>query len=114
MRNEITSFRQVDDESLFYSWEIFKEFLRQCPRHGIPICTQLETFYNVLVPFSRNMLYASSGGTLFSRSYKKGYKLIESITRNTYKWLVMRVDVVSTQKNSTGVHEVIETISLVA
>jgi len=61
MRNEITSFRQGDDESLFDAWERFKELLRQCPHHGILICIQLETFYNGLIPSSRNMLDASSG-----------------------------------------------------
>lgn len=33
MRNEITSFRQGDEESLFEAWERFKELLRQCPQH---------------------------------------------------------------------------------
>ncbi|KAK2354700.1 hypothetical protein QL285_092185 [Trifolium repens] len=46
MRNEITSFRQGEDESLFDAWERYKEMLRQCPHHGIPVCIQLETFYN--------------------------------------------------------------------
>ena len=38
MRNEITSFRQIDDESLFEAWERFKELLRKCRHHWIPIC----------------------------------------------------------------------------
>lgn len=45
---------------------------------------QLETFYNELVPSSKNMLDASSSGALWSKSYEDGYKLIESITVNTY------------------------------
>lgn len=42
MRNEITSFRQGDDESLFDAWEIFRELFKQCPHHGILICIKLE------------------------------------------------------------------------
>lgn len=99
MRNEITSFGQEDDESLFDAWEIFKEFLRQCPHHGIPICMQLETFYNGLVPLSRNMLDASSGGDFLSKSYEEGCNLIESITNNTYQCPITRADVISTQKS---------------
>ncbi|XP_058725983.1 uncharacterized protein LOC131597295 [Vicia villosa] len=94
MRNEITSFRQGDEESLFEAWERFKELLRQSPHHGIPICIQLETFYNRLVPSSRNMLDASSGGALLSKSYEEGYRLIE--------------------KKASGVHEVTETTALAA
>ncbi|MCI48499.1 hypothetical protein A2U01_0069742, partial [Trifolium medium] len=86
MRNEITSFRQGEDESLFDAWERYKEMLRQCPQHGIPVCIQLETFYNGLTPSSRNMLDASSGGALLSKSYTDGFALIESITANTYQW----------------------------
>ncbi|MCI65556.1 hypothetical protein A2U01_0086814, partial [Trifolium medium] len=51
--------------------------LRQCPHLGIPMCIQLETFYNGLIPNSRNMLDASSGGALFSKSYNEGFDLIE-------------------------------------
>ncbi|XP_050878277.1 uncharacterized protein LOC127082090 [Lathyrus oleraceus] len=113
-RNEITSFRQRVDDSLFDAWERFKELLRQCPHHGIPICIQLETFYNGLVPSSRNMLDASSGGALLSKSYEEGYKLIESITTNTYQCTVIRKYVNSTQKRPVGVHEVTKTTTFVA
>ncbi|MCI57135.1 hypothetical protein A2U01_0078386, partial [Trifolium medium] len=64
--------------------------LRQCPYHGIPVCIQLETFYNRLTPSSRNMLDASSGGVLLSKSYTEGFALIESITANTYQWPTVR------------------------
>ncbi|KAH9802215.1 hypothetical protein KPL71_001288 [Citrus sinensis] len=50
LRNEITSFHQLEDESLYEAWERFKELLRRCPHHGIPCCIQLETFYNWLNP----------------------------------------------------------------
>lgn len=76
---------QGEDESLFYDGERFKELLRQCPHHGTPISIQLESFYNGLVSSSRNMLDASYGGGLLSKSYEEGYKLIENITTNTYQ-----------------------------
>lgn len=85
MKNDTVAFRQGDDESFFYAWERFKELLRQCPRHCILVCIQLETFYNELVPSSRNMLDASSGGDFLSMYYEEGYKLIESSTTNTYQ-----------------------------
>ncbi|NAW23538.1 hypothetical protein FGF82_23740, partial [Salmonella sp. gx-f9] len=36
LRNEITTFQQMDDESLYEAWERYKELLRKCPHHGIP------------------------------------------------------------------------------
>lgn len=114
MRNEITSFRKGDDESLYDAWERFKYLLRKCSHQGIQICIQLETFYNGLVPLSRNMLDASSGGTLLSKSYEEGYKLIDSITANTYNWSVSRVVPTPSQKEPVGVHEVTKTTALAA
>ena len=38
LRNEITSFHQFEDESLYESWERFNELLRRCPHYGIPCC----------------------------------------------------------------------------
>ncbi|XP_058753187.1 uncharacterized protein LOC131626388 [Vicia villosa] len=73
MRNEITSFRQGDDE---------------------------------------NKLDASSGGAILSKSYEEGYRLIESITTNSYQWPVTRANASATQKRPVEVHEVTETTTL--
>lgn len=85
MRNKITSFRQWKHESLFDARERFKELLRQWPYQCIPMCVQVETFYNGIVPLSRNMLDTSSGGAMLSKSYQEGYDLIESISAITYQ-----------------------------
>ena len=71
MRNDITSFRQNEDESLFEAWERYKELLRKCPHHGIPICIQMETFYNGLNARTRDMLDASSHYATFEKKYPK-------------------------------------------
>lgn len=88
--------------------------LRQCPHQDILICIQLDTFYNGLVSSSRNMLDASSGGSLLSKSYEDGYRLIKSITSNTHQWPITRATVNRTQKRFAGVHEVTEATNLVA
>ncbi|KAA3461284.1 oligopeptide transporter 4-like [Gossypium australe] len=46
LRNDITSFRQSDDETLNESWERFKELLRKFPIRGFQHWTQMEMFYN--------------------------------------------------------------------
>lgn len=72
-------FRKGDNESLFYDWVRYNEFLRQCPYYGVLICIQLETSYNGLLPSSRKILDSSSSGSFLSKSYKEGYKLIDRI-----------------------------------
>ncbi|KAL5546795.1 hypothetical protein UlMin_006482 [Ulmus minor] len=111
MRNDITSFRQTDDESLFEAWERFKDLLRRCPHHGIPICIQMETFYNELLPPTRLMLDASAGGALLNKSYAEAYDLIESIAANSYQWPTSRIN---TTKKVARVHELGDVSALTA
>ncbi|KAH9735010.1 hypothetical protein KPL71_017596 [Citrus sinensis] len=85
LRNEITSFHQLEDESLYEAWERFKELLRRCPHHGIPCCIQLETFYNGLNPSTRLMVDASANGALLSKSYTESYEILERIANNNYQ-----------------------------
>ena len=44
LRVDITSFKQMKDESLYETWERFKESLRKCPHRRIPNWMQMETF----------------------------------------------------------------------
>ncbi|GJU00187.1 reverse transcriptase domain-containing protein [Tanacetum coccineum] len=37
LRNEITNFRQIAQESFSEAWERFKELLRKCPHHGFSL-----------------------------------------------------------------------------
>ncbi|KAL5548049.1 hypothetical protein UlMin_003280 [Ulmus minor] len=69
--NEITSFTQYDQESLYEAWERFKEMLRKCPHHGIPIWLQVSTFYNGLVSNYRAMIDAAAGGCLMGKHRRK-------------------------------------------
>ncbi|KAL0287131.1 UNVERIFIED_CONTAM: hypothetical protein Sradi_7130500 [Sesamum radiatum] len=41
MLNDITSFVQLDRESLYDAWERFKGMLRRCPHHELPVWRQV-------------------------------------------------------------------------
>ena len=84
LRNEITSFHQLEDESLYDTWERFKELLRRYPHHDIPCCIQMETVYNGLNPSTRLMVDALTNGALLSKSYNKAYEILERIANNNY------------------------------
>ena len=56
MRNDITSFVQGDHESLHKAWERYKEMLRKCPHHCLPVWMQVETFYAGLLPNVQTMV----------------------------------------------------------
>ncbi|KAL4378405.1 hypothetical protein GQ457_02G026910 [Hibiscus cannabinus] len=41
LRNQITSFRQEDDEAMHEAWERYRDLFRRCPMHGLPEWTQV-------------------------------------------------------------------------
>jgi len=77
LRNEISSFMQVELESLFETWDRFKELLRRCPQHGFPEWIIMHTFYNALNPSTKLLLDAAAGGTLGSKTPSEARNLIE-------------------------------------
>ncbi|KAL5577484.1 hypothetical protein UlMin_019183 [Ulmus minor] len=91
LRNEITYFTQYDQESLYEAWERFKEMLRKCPHHGIPIWLQVSTFYNGLVSNYRAMIDAAAGGCLMGKTPEEAHELLEVMAENNNQWHSERV-----------------------
>ncbi|KAH9704245.1 hypothetical protein KPL70_011377 [Citrus sinensis] len=77
LRNEITSFHQLEDESLCDAWERFKELLRKCPHHA--------------------------NRALLSKSYNEAYEILERIVNNNYQWPSTRQ---AAARETVGVHNV--------
>ncbi|NHN20293.1 retrotransposon gag domain-containing protein, partial [Bacillus amyloliquefaciens] len=60
LRNDITSFSQFDGETIYETWERFKELLRKCPHHALPDWLIIQTFYNGLIGSLRSIIYAAA------------------------------------------------------
>ncbi|KAF7841764.1 uncharacterized protein G2W53_004062 [Senna tora] len=86
MRNDITSFVLLDNESLYEAWEIFKELLRKCQHHGLPKWLQVQTFYNELSSEIRTSIDAAAGGALMSKQVDAAYTLLETMSSNNHQW----------------------------
>ncbi|KAG9442238.1 hypothetical protein H6P81_018092 [Aristolochia fimbriata] len=78
------------DEQLYEAWERFKELLRKCPNHGIPLWMQIETFYNGITVSTRNLIDVAPGGTMNKKTPNEVYELIEEISSNMYQYPVER------------------------
>ncbi|KAL5567270.1 hypothetical protein UlMin_030434 [Ulmus minor] len=101
MRNDISNFLQQDQESLYEAWERFKDLLRKCPHHGLPLWMQVQTFYNGLLSNTQTMVDAASGGAFFNKSPEEGYELIEVMASNNF----MKSER-NSQKRTAGVHDI--------
>ncbi|KAF7826323.1 uncharacterized protein G2W53_017487 [Senna tora] len=86
MRNDITSFVLLDNESLYEAWERFKELLRKCPHHGLPKWLQVQTFYNGLSSEIRTSIDAAAGGAVMSKPVDAAYTLLETMSSNNHQW----------------------------
>ncbi|KAL5570763.1 hypothetical protein UlMin_020360 [Ulmus minor] len=99
----ITTWNELyDQESLYEAWERFREMLRKCPHHGIPIWLQVSTFYNGLVSNYRAMIDAATGGSLMEKTPEDAHELLEIMAKNKNQWHSERV----TAKRPAAVHEI--------
>ncbi|KAK5803030.1 hypothetical protein PVK06_030670 [Gossypium arboreum] len=89
LRNDIFSFVQIDLEILYDSWERYKDLLRRCPHHGLPLWLQVQTFYNDVNPSTIQMIDAAAGGTINNKTPEEAYEFIEEMSLNNYQWQVM-------------------------
>ncbi|XP_048491553.1 uncharacterized protein LOC125492860 [Beta vulgaris subsp. vulgaris] len=82
LRNELATFEQDDDESLYEAWRRFLRLQRQCPHHGIPEWMLIQTFYNGLTHEFRIYIDAASGGSLMTKNPTEAKELIEKMAAN--------------------------------
>ncbi|GJW66762.1 reverse transcriptase domain-containing protein [Tanacetum coccineum] len=87
LRNEISNFRQLRDESLFEAWERFKLSIDRCPNHNMFPVNQIDTFYNGLTLGHHDTINVVSRGTFMKRRSEECYDLIENMTAHHNDWV---------------------------
>ncbi|KAG8491362.1 hypothetical protein CXB51_014485 [Gossypium anomalum] len=80
----------MDLKTLYDAWGRHKDLLRRCPHHGLPLWLQVQMFYNGVNPSTRQMIDATTGGTINNKTPEKAYEFIKEMSLNNYQWQVMR------------------------
>jgi hypothetical protein len=93
-RDDITSFRQHPSESLFETWNRFKDLLRKCPHHGIPLWQLVQKFYNSLDGQSKFVIDMAANGSFSNQSPADGWKMLETMAKNSQRWNPGRRDII--------------------
>ncbi|KAK8521572.1 hypothetical protein V6N12_031466 [Hibiscus sabdariffa] len=91
LRNDIASFRQADDESMYECWDRYKGLLRKCTNHGFQDWTQVVMFYNGVNAPTRMMLDASANGTLLDKSPEEAFDILDWVANNDYQFPTTRL-----------------------
>ncbi|CAM8990654.1 unnamed protein product [Rhodiola kirilowii] len=63
-RNKIISFRSIDGETLYDSWERYKELTRMSPHHNLEQWQIIDTFYQGIDQGMRTLIIQAAGGGL--------------------------------------------------
>ncbi|XP_057532921.1 uncharacterized protein LOC130810813 [Amaranthus tricolor] len=84
-RNEISTFKQKDGESLYDIWERFKSLIRKCPHHGLPDWMVIETVYNALRHEIQTSLDAAARGNFMMKTLTQAKKILDNMASN-YHW----------------------------
>ncbi|XP_073017528.1 uncharacterized protein [Primulina eburnea] len=100
LRADITTFAQYELESLYEAWERYKDLLRRCPHHELPLGLVVQTFYYGLLTPNRTMIDAAACGNLLRKTAEEGYELLEEMAASSYHPHSDR------QKRGAGVNQV--------
>ncbi|KAK8574568.1 hypothetical protein V6N12_062258 [Hibiscus sabdariffa] len=90
LRNDIASFKQADDESMYECWDCYRGLLRKCTNHGFKDWTQVVMFYNGVNAPTRVMLDALANGTLLEKSLEEVFVVLDRIANNDYQFPTSR------------------------
>ncbi|XP_017636007.1 uncharacterized protein LOC108478088 [Gossypium arboreum] len=91
LRNDITSFWKLEDETLYKAWERSKDLIQKFLMHGFQHKTQMKIFYNGLNAYTRMVVDASANGTFLDKSYNEAFEILEMIVNNDYQYLIARL-----------------------
>ena len=91
MRNDISSYAQMELKMLYNMWERFKDLLKRFLLQGLPVWLQVQTFYTGLNEVTRQMIDITMGGTLNIKTPEVAMELFEEMTMNNYQWSSSRV-----------------------
>ena len=75
-KNQINTFAQRDDESLYETWGHFNDLLRLCPHHGLQRWILVQAFYNGVTQPVRSTIDTTAGVILMNKIEDEAYNLI--------------------------------------
>jgi hypothetical protein len=82
LRNKISGFQQLTDETMDRAWEHLQDYISACPHHGMEEWFIIQSFYHGLIRSAREHIDAVLGGSFFALSIEEARKLIEKMASN--------------------------------
>jgi hypothetical protein len=108
LRNKISEFLQLTDETITEAWECLQDYIAACPHHGMEEWFSIQSFYHGLIRSDREFIDDVAGGSFFALNIEEACKLVKKIASNQ-SWNEGR-----TQTHTCKVHQLEEVDMLTA
>jgi hypothetical protein len=82
LRNKISTFQQLMDETIAEAWERLQDYISACPHHGMEVWFIIQSFYHGLICKPHEHIDAYARGSFFALSTEEACKLIEKMASN--------------------------------
>nr|GEW12780.1 reverse transcriptase domain-containing protein [Tanacetum cinerariifolium] len=92
LKNDITNFQQIFDETFSEACNRFKDLLCKCRHHGFSELHQIDTFYNALTQSDQDSLNAAADGNLLNRTPLDALMIIENKSKATQQATVKSIE----------------------
>jgi hypothetical protein len=86
VKKKISSFVQRNDETLFMTWERFKDTYNFCPTHGYDTWRLVSYFYEGLQPRDRQFVQVACGGEFLQKEPEDTMDYLDVIGKNSNTW----------------------------
>jgi hypothetical protein len=82
LRNKISRFQQLTDETITEAWERLQDYISACPHHDMEEWFIIQSFYHGLIHSAREHIDDAAGGSFFALNIEEAHKLIENMASN--------------------------------
>jgi hypothetical protein len=82
LRNKISGFQQLTDETIADAWEHLQDYISACPQDGMEEWFIIQSFYHWLIRSAREHIDATAGCSFFALSIEEARKLVEMMASN--------------------------------
>jgi hypothetical protein len=82
LRNKISGFQQLTDETIAEAWERLQDYISACPHHEMEEWFIIQSFYHGLIRSAWEHIDDAAGGSFFALSIEETHKLFEKMASN--------------------------------
>ena len=73
LRGDLTTFTQLESESIYEAWERYKGLIRKVSHYRLPACLEIQFFYNGLNPNTKMIIDVTVGGESMDKEHDEAY-----------------------------------------